>query len=181
MDFIRRLKPDMSEIGLVRTGQVTTVAVMALSILWAPQIIHFKDTLWQYLQAILCYFVPPIAAVFICGLFLKRANSTGAAAALAFGTATSVILFADDIAFKIINLHFLLAAIVIFAVSLAALLIGNRYSPAPDPDRIMPLMFSKEIWDAETAHLKTIKWYQNYRALSIGLLIVTGAVVVTFF
>lgn len=181
MDFIRRLKPDMSEIGLVRTGQVTTVAVMALSILWAPQIIHFKDTLWQYLQAILCYFVPPIAAVFICGLFLKRANATGAAAALAFGTAASVILFADDIAFKIINLHFLLAAIVIFAISLAALLIGNRYSPAPEPDRIMPLMFSKEVWDAETAHLKTVKWYQNYRVLSIGLLIVTGAVVIAFF
>jgi solute:Na+ symporter, SSS family len=91
------------------------------------------------------------------------------------------MLFADDILFKVINLHFLLAAIVIFAISLAALLIGNRYGAAPDAERILPLMFSREVWQAETAHLRAVKWYQNYRILSIGLLVVTGAVVIAFF
>lgn len=180
MDFIRRFKPDLSEIGLVRTGQVTTVLIMGLSILWAPQIIHFKDTLWQYLQAILCYFVPPIAAVFICGLFLKRANAHGAAAALIAGTVASLFLFIDDIALHWTGLHFLVAAIVIFAVSLMALVIGNRFGPLPDPERVQPLMFSKAVWATETAHLREVPWYKNYRILSIGLLAITAAVVIAF-
>ncbi len=180
MDFIRRLKPDLSEIGLVRTGQIVTVSIMILSILWAPQIIHFEDTLWQYLQAVLCYFVPPIAAVFICGLFNTRVNSKGAAASLMAGTATSLFLFVTVEVMHVIPLHFLVAAVVIFAVSLVALVAGSLSAPAPDPVRIAPLMFSKTIWADETEHLRTVKWYQNYRFLSIALLILTAAVVLSF-
>lgn len=180
MDFIRKLKPDLSELGLVRTGQIVTVSIMILSILWAPQIINFEDTLWQYLQAVLCYFVPPIAAVFICGLFLRRVNARGAAASLIAGTATSILLFVMVEVMHVVPLHFLLAAVVIFIVSLAALLIGSQSAPAPDPLVIAPLMFSKAIWADETQHLRTVKWYQNYRFLSIALLILTAAVVVSF-
>ena len=180
MDFVRKLKPDMSEQGLVRTGQVTMVVFMALSILWAPQIFHFKDTLWQYLQAILCYFVPPIAAVFIAGLFIRRVNKAGAAAGLIVGTASSFFLFFGVEVFHAIPLHFLVAAVVIFAISFAALIAGSFLGPAPDVTAIAPLMFSKAVWQAETEHLKTIKWYQNYRFLSIALLVLTGAVVAWF-
>jgi solute:Na+ symporter, SSS family len=181
MDFIKRLRPDITEQGLVRTGQITTLVLMALSILWVPQIIHFKDTLWQYLQAILCYFVPPIAAVFICGLFIRRANRTGAAAALILGTATSFILFFGVEVLHVVPLHFLIAAIVIFAASMAAMLIGSLLSPPQAYASLEPLMFSKRIWAEETAHLKTVKWYQNYRFLSIGLLLLTAGVVLAFF
>lgn len=180
MDFIRRFKPDLSESGLVRSGQITTIAIMGLSILWAPQIIHFKSTLWQYLQAVLCYFVPPIAAVFLCGLFLRRANATGAAAGLIVGTASSLVLFFGVEIAHAIPLHFLVAAAVIFAISLVALLAGSLIAPAPDPARVAPLMFSRHIWADETTHLRQIKWYKNYRLLSIGLLIVTAFVVVAF-
>ncbi len=41
-------------------------------------------------------------------------------------------------------------------------------------------MFSKAIWQAETEHLRTVKWYKNYRILSVGLLVLTFAVVVRF-
>ena len=180
MDFIRRLRPDMSQKGLVRTGQAVTAGLMVISILWAPQIVHFKDTLWQYLQAVLCYFVPPIAAVFTAGLFLRRANKTGAAAALIVGTAMSFALFFGVEVSHIIPLHFLVAAVVIFAVSLAALVTASLLSPPPDAERIAPLMFSDAVWRAETAHLKTVKWYQNYRYISLGLLLLTGAIVVWF-
>lgn len=180
MDFIHRLKPDLSEQGLVRTGQIVTAVIMVLSILWAPQIIHFKDTLWQYLQAVLCYFVPPIAAVFVAGLFIRRVNKAGAAAGLIAGTTASIVLFADAIHFHAIPIHFLDAAMVIFLIAMAAIIGGSFLAPAPDVVRIAPLMFSKDVWRAETEHLKTVKWYQNYRVLSIGLLAVTGAIVVWF-
>ena len=180
MDFVRKLYPDMSEQGLVRTGQVTMIIFMVLSILWAPQIIHFKDTLWQYLQAVLCYFVPPIAAVFIAGLFLPRVNKSGAAAGLIVGTTSSFTLFFGVEVFHAIPLHFLVAAVVIFFISFVALLAGSFLAAAPETARIAPLMFSKAVWQAETEHLKTIKWYQNYRLLSIALLVLTGAIVAWF-
>jgi SSS family solute:Na+ symporter len=180
MDFIRKLKPDMTDGQLVRTGQAITVILMIISVLWTPQIIHFQDTLWKYLQAVLCYFVPPIAAVFIAGLFIKRVNRAGAAAGLVAGTITSVILFVDAFAFHILPLHFLVAAIVIFAVAFIALLAGSLTAPAPDPATVSHLMFAKDVWQAETAHLKTVKWYQNYRFLSVALLLLTGAIVMWF-
>lgn len=128
MDFVRKLRPGMSEVALVRTGQVTTVILMLISILWAPQIIHFGD-LWSYLQAILCYFVPPIAAVFIAGLFIKRANKAGAGAALVVGTISSFALFFGIEVFHAIPLHFLVAAVVIFIISLLALFAGSLTAP----------------------------------------------------
>lgn len=180
MDFVRRLRPGMSDAQLIRTGQVITVLLMVISVLWTPQIVHFQDTLWQYLQAVLCYFVPPIAAVFIAGLFIRRVNQAGAAAGLIVGTASSLILFIDAFVFHAFPIHFLVAAVVIFAVALAALLIGSLMAAPPDPATIAPLMFSKDIWRVETAHLGAVKWYQNYRYLSIALLLLTGAVVLWF-
>lgn len=180
MDFIRRFTPDLTEQGLVRTGHVITVGLIVVSILWAPQILRFKDTLWQYLQAVLCYFVPPIAAVFTAGLFIRRVNSVGAAACLVVGTAASFGLFFGVEVFHAIPLHFLVAAIVIFAISFAALLAASLAAPAPDPARIAPLMFTRSVWAEETGHLRTVKWWQNYRFLSLGLLAVTTAIVVWF-
>ncbi|ESQ88870.1 hypothetical protein ABAC460_13905 [Asticcacaulis sp. AC460] len=180
MDFVRRFKPNLTEQDLVRTGQIVTAVIMALSIAWAPQIMLFKDTLWQYLQSLLCYFVPPIAAVFIAGLFLKRVNNPGAGAGLIAGTTASLVMFVDSIAFHLIPIHYLDAAMVIFLVAFAAILIGSRLGPAPDPVKVGPLMFSKAVWQAETEHLKTVKWYKNYRYLSIALLSVTAAIVIWF-
>ena len=180
MDFVRKLRPSLTDAQLVRTGQIITVILMVISVIWTPQIIHFQNTLWKYLQAVLCYFVPPIAAVFIAGLFIKRVNRAGAAAGLVAGTITSLVLFIDAFAFHVFPLHFLVAAVVIFVVAFAALLIGSLFRPAPDPATVSHLMFAKDVWKAETEHLKTVKWYQNYRYLSVALLLLTGAVVIWF-
>ena len=179
MDFIRKLWPNLDEMQLVHAGKWSAGGLMAVSVLWAPQIVHFPG-LWQYLQALLCYFVPPIAAVFLGGLFVRRVNATGAAWALGTGTATSVALFVGIALLHAIPLHFLIAAIVIFAVALVALFAGSLSAPAPDPDRIVPLMFSRAVWAAETEHLKTVPWYRNYRYLSVGLFVVTCAIVIRF-
>lgn len=180
MDFIRKARPDLSERTLVHIGQAMMVVVMAISVLWAPQIVHYQKTLWAYLQAVLCYFVPPIAAVFIAGVFIRRVNTSGAAAGLAVGTLASVVMFADHVAFHVLPVHFLVAAVIIFAISFIALIAGSFLRPAPDMARIAPLMFSKVVWQAETEHLKTVRWYQNYRVLSVGLLIITGGIVLWF-
>ncbi len=180
MDFIRRFRPDMDDQALIVTGRVVAVVLMIISILWVPQIVRFQDTLWQYLQSVLCYFVPPIAAVFLSGLFLRRVNNAGAGWGLAVGTLSSLGLFFGVEIFHIIPLHFLVAAMVIFLVSLAAVAAGTLSRPAPDLARIAPLMFSKAVWQAETDHLRAAKPWQNYRYLSLGLMGLTVIIVLWF-
>ncbi len=180
IDFIRRFRPQMDDQQLIVTGRIVAVGLMIVSILWAPQIIHFKDTLWQYLQSVLCYFVPPIAAVFITGLFIRRVNNAGAGWGLLIGTTASFVLFFGVEVFHLIPLHFLVAAMVIFIISLAAIAAGSATRPAPDVTRIAPLMFSKAVWHAETEHLKTVKPWQNYRYLSLVLMAITVAIVLWF-
>ena len=180
MDFIRRFRPELDDQALIVTGRGLIVVLMIISILWAPQIVRFQDTLWQYLQSILSYFVPPIAAVFLTGLFIRRVNNAGAGWGLAVGTASSFCLFFGVEVFHVIPLNFLVAAMVIFAVSLAAIAGGTLSAPAPDVARIAPLMFSRAVWQAETEHLKTARPWQNYRYLSLGLMILTIAIVIWF-
>jgi SSS family solute:Na+ symporter len=170
----------MDDQALILTGRVLIVVLMLVSILWVPQIVRFEDTLWQYLQSVLCYFVPPIAAVFLTGLFIRRVNNAGAGWGLFVGTVASVVLFFGVEVLHLIPLHFLVAAMVIFVVSLAAIAAGTFSAPAPDVGRIAPLMFSKAVWHAESAHLRAVKPWLNYRYLSIGLMAITVAIVVWF-
>ena len=66
------------------TGRAVTFVFMLAAAAWAPQIDKFP-TLWQYLQSALSYIVPPIVALFIIGVFWKRANANGAVAGIVIG------------------------------------------------------------------------------------------------
>ena len=84
MDFIQKAKPDMTSKQLVRTGQIATLFLVVLAAAWAPQIERF-GSLFQYLQLVLAFICPPVVAVFVLGLFWKRASANGAFAALMTG------------------------------------------------------------------------------------------------
>jgi solute:Na+ symporter, SSS family len=177
MDFARRFAPDMKEAGLVRVGRITTVVFMIAAIAWIPVIEIYADSLWQYLQAVLAYAVPPIVAMFLAGLFWKRANSTGAAAALTVGIIMGVGLFISNVITKTTDIHFLLSAMYIFIASLIALIIGSLLAPAPPAEKTDGLMWQKSAYDTETALLKTRPIWMNYRVQSVALIAVTAVLV----
>ena len=56
-----------------------------LGILWVPFIKYLSAEVYIYLQSVQAYISPPIAAVFLFGVFWPRANRHGAIAALAVG------------------------------------------------------------------------------------------------
>ncbi len=180
MDFIRRLRPALNDAQLIRVSRGLTVVVMILSVLIAQQIGHFRGTLWQYLQAVMSYFVPPVAAVFLAGFFWTRANATGAACGLIVGTAASFAGFFAIEVYRAVPLHFLLAAVVIFAIALAAVAFGSWFGTPEPLERITPLMFTPKVWRAETERLKGVAFYRNYRILSLGLVALTLTIVAIF-
>ncbi len=86
IDFYKRFKPNASEKQLVLVGQIATVVLVIVSLSWIP----FMRTLmgggmFHYLQNIQAYISPPIAAVFLLGLFIKRINARGAIVSLWVG------------------------------------------------------------------------------------------------
>jgi SSS family solute:Na+ symporter len=84
-DVYRKLRPDASERRLVAVGKVSTVVLVGLGLAWIPFMKHISGQLYVYLQSVQAYISPPIAAVFLLGVFSRRVNRHGAVAALATG------------------------------------------------------------------------------------------------
>ena len=77
IDFWKRLKPDTSEKSLVRIGQIATVVIVVLGILWIPIMRSVGNVLYNYLQDVQSVLAPGIAAAFLLGITWKRASAKG--------------------------------------------------------------------------------------------------------
>jgi SSS family solute:Na+ symporter len=179
MDFVRRWRPDLGGAVLVRTGRLTTLGFMLLAILWAPQIERF-GSLWQYLQAILAYAVPPVVVLFVGGVLWPRANASGARWTIATGLVAGTMLFALNAVFGVIDLHFLYVAPLLLALCAAALVVGSRRAAAPDAAAVATLLWRPQLWRDESAALAGVPAWRNYRVQSVVLLALTAAVVAAF-
>ncbi len=191
MDFIVKLRPEMTSKQLVRAGQISTLVLVLLASAWAPQIERW-NSLWEYLQIILSYIAPPVASVFILGLFWRRANATGAFVSLICGFVIGVILFiaavhvdgavADGIApntfFAFLNrFHFLHTTVYLLLICMIINVVVSLLTDPPGEEVVGQYTWRKEIFTAETEELKALPWYLNYRYLSVLLLLVTAIVV----
>ncbi|MBO6217814.1 MAG: sodium:solute symporter [Prevotella sp.] len=77
IDFWKRLRPDTSEKKLVRIGQIATVVIVILGILWIPIMRSVGNVLYNYLQDVQSVLAPGIAAAFLLGICWKRASAKG--------------------------------------------------------------------------------------------------------
>ena len=183
MDFIQKLRPDLKSKQLVRAGQVSTLVLVVLACLWAPQI-EKASSLWEYLQVVLSFIAPPVAATFIVGLFWKRANGTGSIVSLLFGFTYAIVWLIASEGFGVDNLfttmHFLHRTTLLFALC-AMLHVGVSLSTdPPPPEKTTAYTWSRRLLEEETQELATLAWYQNYRYQSVILLIFTFILVGCF-
>ena len=179
MDFILKLKPNLSSKNLVTSGQIATVILVMLAAAWAPQIEKFSS-LWEYLQLVLGFIAPPIVSVFLLGLFWKRGNANGAFASLLGGLILSMILILSKVNhwFPVINdIHFLHTAPLLLLACLVIHICFSLLSAPPSQEKIEKMTWTKAIFDSETQELNTLVWYKNYRNLAILLLLFTALIV----
>ena len=85
VDIYKKLRPKTPEKKLVRTGQIATMVVVFIGILWIPIMSNISGVLYEYLQSVQTYIAPPIAAVFLMGILHKRINAQGAYFTLILG------------------------------------------------------------------------------------------------
>ena len=184
MDIIRRMAPALSNQQVVRIGRLSTAGLLLVALLWAPQLENFRS-LWQYLQAMLAYAVPPIVALFLGGLFWRGANAAGAAATLAVGTACGIALFVGNVVFGVVHLHFLYAAPVLLLIDLS-ILVGvslwtRERSTAPRAGAaVNRLIWTSAYFREESRRLRALPAWRNYRVQAAVLLALTACLVVAF-
>ncbi|MDX1684876.1 MAG: sodium:solute symporter [Saprospiraceae bacterium] len=84
MDVFKQWRPQTKDKVLVRVGQWATVVLVIISLLWIPFMRTMMEGsgIYTYLQSIQAYISPPIAAVFLFGVFDKRITAKGALSAL---------------------------------------------------------------------------------------------------
>ena len=183
MDFVRQLKPEFTSKQLVRVGQITTLVLVVLAILWVPLIETVSDSLWEYLQIVIAYTSPPAVSTFVLGLFWKRANGTGSIVSLLTGFCLAIFMILSQVYdwVPVLNeLHFLAKASLLFVISLVIHFVVSLSTGMPDPEKVAEYTYRKELFTSETEELKSLPWYQNYRNLA-GILLVITAIIVGIF
>ncbi len=159
MDIYHKLRPEASERRLVLVGRIATTVLVVLGILWIPFLRNISGQLYHYLQSVQAYIAPPIAAVFLLGVFWSRINTRGAMTALVGGfvigmTRLVAELNKDSLSgagvwFAEVNfLHF---AILLFAVCVGLLVIVSVLTPAPEAESIRGLTYGTTVAEDRAA------------------------------
>lgn len=155
-DVYRELYPDASEQRLVWVGRISTVILTVLGLAWIPFMSYVSDQLYTYLQSVQGYIAPPIAAVFLLGVFWKRVNAKGALASLLSG----FVLGALRLVLELVNgpqqaglpdgtvwavlaeINFLHFAFFLFLVCVAILVFVSLATAAPARRKIAGLTYA---------------------------------------
>lgn len=183
MDFVNKLKPNLTSKQLVRTGQIATLFLVVLAAAWVPFIEKVSDSLWQYLQLVISYTAPPAVSTFLLGLFWKRANATGSIVSLLFGFFAAIFMLlsqAFDLVPTLNGIHFLGMATILFGCCVMIHILVSLATQAPSVTKTDEMTWSPRLVAEETLEMKDLAWYQNYRVLSLILLIITLIVVGSF-
>jgi SSS family solute:Na+ symporter len=162
----------MTEKDTARVGRISTFVFMVIAAVWAPMIQYFTG-LFDYLQQILTFAVPPVIVLFVMGVFTQRGRGKTGWITLAGTHAVSVLLFIAQ-ALEIYTLHFTYTAVLLTLVAAAVFIVASSLEHRPDPETLRDLTWNQRI--------PVVKgpWYADPRMLA-GLLLVLTAVSVLLF
>ena len=155
IDFYKKFKPNTSEKQLVVVGQIATVVIVCLGILWIPIMKNIGSVLYNYLQDVQSVLAPGIAAAFLMGITWKRTSAKGGMWGLLSGfligmTRLSAKVYyttagadAGDSLFKFIffDTNWLFFCGWMLLTCIAIVVIVSLLTEAPDPARIQGLYF----------------------------------------
>ena len=149
-DVYREMRPKASERQLVVVGQASTAVLVGLGLLWIPLMRGISGQLYQYLQSVQAYISPPIAAVFLLGVFWRRVNAQGAMAALLLGFVLGMARLAaelnkdalDGALLTFASINFLHFAVVLFLVCAVVLVAVSLATPAPAYRKVAGLTYA---------------------------------------
>ena len=183
IDFYKRFRPKTSEKSLVRIGQIATVVIVALGILWIPIMRSIGDVLYEYLQDVQSVLAPGIAAAFLLGITWKRTSAQGGMWGLIAGIVVGLtrlgakvyysnVAEASDSLFKYIfydvNWLFFCGWMLLFCIIVVVLV--SLATPAPSAEKIQGLVFGTATAEEKAASRASWnKWDVIHSVIIIGI------------
>ena len=151
-DFYKVRKPNATDKELFKVGQIATVVLVALGVMWIPLMKYISGGLFTYVQSIQAYISPPIAAVFLLGLLFKRLNTQGALASLGTGFVLGVSRLVleinkeslDGFLYNVATINFLNFAFFLFVICSAVLIVVSLMTAPPNAAKIEKVCFNAD-------------------------------------
>lgn len=154
IDFHKRVWPETSEKKLVIVGQIATVVIVILGILWIPVMRSVGDVLYNYLQDVQSVLAPGIASAFLLGICWKRTSAQGGMWGLISGLAIGLTRLGSKVyytncpdapqtLFKSIfyDINWLFFSGWMLLVCCIIVIIVSLCTKAPDEEKIRGLVF----------------------------------------
>lgn len=137
-DIYKPKHPEASDRKLVLVGRLAATVTVIFAILWVPLIKVISSGVYVYLQSIQAIIAPPIAAVFLLGLFWQGANAQGAFVTLVSGGLIGLVrLFAEILVLNgivanpaleyLAGINYLHFAIFLFTISTLTMVAVSRF------------------------------------------------------
>ena len=178
VDIYKKLRPNTPEKKLVRTGQIATVVVVIIGIIWIPIMANISGVLYEYLQKVQSYIAPPITAVFLLGIFHKRINAQGAYITLIVGFIAAAFrivlelikgsLDPSGIWFKIGDINFLTFGAWFFLFCIVLIIVVSLLTKAPTDEKVKNLTFNSISDEEKQNNKNSYGWID----IAISILIV---------
>jgi SSS family solute:Na+ symporter len=165
-DLFKRHRPSIGDHRLVVIGKSTTVVATILAIICSPLFGHYT-TIFEGLNKLISYIAPPITAVFLLGVFWKRASGKAAFITLLGGSFFGAVMFYLDWE-KIYNGDFMLIAFFLFLACVVLLILASLIHPEALKPEATQLVW--EDWREPLRGEAGGRGLGNYRVLTVVIL-----------
>src|SRR6185369_8055092 len=128
LDVFAKLKPDVSQRGLVMVGRITAALAVLIGILSARPLLGKADQAFQFIQDFTGFFTPGIVVIFLLGLFWRRATTLSALVAALGGAGLSAAFFFAN-RFGYFVMPFMNRVGLVFVVTLVAAVVISLIAP----------------------------------------------------
>lgn len=150
LDIYQTVRRKATQRELLIIGRVFVVVMVAISIAWVPVIIEMQGgQTYLYIQEVAGYLTPPIAALFLLGVFWKRCNEKGAfwggMTGFILGTLRLILAFTyrqprcdqpDDRPAFIVKVHYMYFAAGLFWLSGLVAVVVSLCTAPPDDEQV---------------------------------------------
>lgn len=184
IDIVKRIYPNTPDKRLTLIGRITMFVVMISAIAWSPLIARFPS-IFEAINSLLAVLSPPIATVFIIGVFWKRGSKEAGLWTLIFGFLLGVLTFMLDfepISGKMIvtkewGIPFMMQAWWLFVICALFYVVISLMTPAPDADQIKGLTLERP---AAFLTDEKIKSWSDARILALILILTMTVLYILF-
>jgi SSS family solute:Na+ symporter len=116
---------------------------MLIAAFWAPQIANFGG-LWAYLQQMFAIIVPPVAVIFLVGVFYRNATPSAAFWTLIAGFALGIAMFLGR-QNGLLDMHFSVGVGLMFLICTAIFVLMSIFGPQDLNKDVSKLVYDKSL------------------------------------